>query len=202
MDGAPMLNREQLFILHRIPGRVRLGGEPLRGEPARAERIALEVRRIEGVTGARANPHAASLVIEYDERAPLAEILQRLTSSTELAALGFGRIERERPRLVKGAPGRAKSPAHTVESILRTASRLNSASSSVTPPHLDLKLIVPGALFGYGIFRLLTSRFGPTPHWIVFLMYGLDAFSVLNQSTIRRFFDTTAGAPRGGSAPS
>lgn len=192
---------EQLFIRHRIPGRLRLGGEPLRGDPARAERIALAVRRIAGITEARANPSAASLVIEYAASTPLAEILRRLAASVELAPWGFGRIEREGAgaRFVKGAPSTPATPTRTVESILRTASQLNSASSSVTPPHVDLKLIVPGALFGYGLYRLLTSRFGPTPHWIVFLMYGLDSFAVLNQSTIRRFLDLSAAAPRGGS---
>lgn len=199
-----MSTGEQLFILHRIPGRVRLGGEPLRGDPARADRIALAVRRIAGITEARANPWAASLVIAYDASTPLAEILRRLAASVELAAWGFGRIEREsaRARLVKGAPGTAATPTRTVETILQTASQLNSASSSVTPPQLDLKLIVPGALFGYGLFRLLTGRFGPTPHWIVFLMYGFDAFSVLNQRTIRRFLDPSTAAPRGGSGQS
>ena len=73
--------------------------------------------------------------------------------------------------------------------LLKTASRVNSASSEIAAGHVDLKLVVPGLLAGYGLLRLVTGRTGNTPHWIVFLMYGFDAFAVLNQAVIRRFIE-------------
>jgi hypothetical protein len=75
--------------------------------------------------------------------------------------------------------------------LLKTASRVNSASSEIAAGRADLKLVVPGLLAGYGLLRLVTGRHGPTPHWVVFLMYGFDAFAVLNQAVIRRFIATS-----------
>jgi hypothetical protein len=199
-----MANGQHLVIIHRIPGRLRLGGDPLRGDPARASRVALAVRRINGVTGARENPSAASLVIEYDASLPLGELLRRLEASAELSAWGFGRIEREQKGGASGGapPAAQGSPARTAETLLHAVARINSASSAVAPPHLDLKLILPGALFGYGLFRLVTGRHGPTPHWLVFFMYGFDAFAQLNQGIIRRFLESAPSAPAGGGIPS
>jgi hypothetical protein len=192
-----MANEQNLVVLHCIPGRVRLGGALLHRDAPRAERVARAAGAIAGVIGARANPWAASLVIEYDASVPLSEILRRLSESVELAALGVQRIEREWPS--RGSVG---SPARTVEAFLHTASRLNAASASVAPAHVDLKIVVPGVVFGYGLLRLLSARYGPTPHWIVFLMYGFDLFSALNQGTIRRFVDGVAGVPTSHGAPS
>lgn len=194
-----MSNGQSLFVLHRIPGRLRLHGDPLRGDPAQAAQIALAVRRIAGVTEARENPWAASLVIEYDAGLPVEELLRRLNASAELSAWGFGRIDLESKAPRGGARSAAGSPGRTAETLLHAAAQLNSASSAVVPPHLDLKLILPGALVSYGLFRLFTGRYGPTPHWIVFLMYGFDAFALLNQGIIRRFLESAPGAPAGGS---
>ena len=113
-----MSNRHPLSIQHAIPGRMRLGVEPLRGRDAEAERLAEAVRALPGIRGARANASAASLVVEFD------------------------------PRMTQD--------------------------------------------------DLLGRRGGPTPHWIVFLMYGLDSFAVLNQAAIRRFLEPPPAAAPGG----
>jgi hypothetical protein len=82
-----------------------------------------------------------------------------------------------------------RAPPRAALAVLETAFRANSASRTLAAGHADLKLVVPGMLAGYGLLRLLTGRAGPTPHWIVFLMYGFDAFAVLNQVMIRRFLE-------------
>src|SRR5262245_35929497 len=145
-----MSHGQPLFIIHRIPGRVRLAGEPLRIDPARAERVAALVRETAAVRSARVNPAAASLVIEYETGVPLAELIRRLGQRIELLAYGFGRIERERPA---PAPGPLPTPARTVETILKSAVWVNSASRAVIPSYIDLKIVVPGVIFGVGIYR-------------------------------------------------
>lgn len=187
-----MANGDHLFILHRIPGRVRIAGEPLRVDEARAERIAVAVRALPAIQRVRVSPLSASVIIEYEVGVPLAQILRQLGQRAELLAYGFGRIERERP----APPSRlAPAPARTVQAVLNAVARVNSASQAVVPPHVDLKIIVPGAIFGYGVFRLLTGRYGPTPHWLVFFMYGFDAFAVLNQGIVRKFLESAGGPP-------
>jgi hypothetical protein len=196
-----MSTGEPLFIIHRIPGRVRLAGASLRVDPARAERIAALVSGIAAVRSARINPVAASLVIDYEVGVPLAELLRSLGQRIELLAYGFGRIERERPAR---PPGPLPTPARTAQAVLKTAAWANSASRSIIPPQIDLKIVVPGLIFGVGIYRFITGRHGAAPHWLVFLMYGFDAFSVLNKGVMRKFLESPGSTPvaAGGGAPS
>jgi hypothetical protein len=182
-----MSNVPAVSILHRIPGRVRLGVEALRRSPGRAERLVERARAAPGVRDARANPGAACLVIEYDASLPLDELLGCLGRIPELSACAS---------LDPEAPPRndaRRSPAWTAEMVLRTAHKVNAASA-LPVPHLDLKILVPGALAGYGVFRFLTARGAGTPHWLVFFMYGFDVFVSLNRGAINRWLGEAAPA--------
>lgn len=184
--------RPSLSIHHAFPGRLRLGIEALRGKTALADRIAEAVRALPGIRGARANAAAATLVIEHDPAIPHVELLARLGGVVELFRLGVHEMPYEPPPRPVAVDWRA--PPRAALAILHTAARANSASRDLAEGHADLKLVIPGALAGVGLFRLFTGRGGPTPHWIVFLMYGLDAFAVLNQGMIRRFLEPPPAA--------
>ena len=73
-----MSSQRGVFIIHRIPGRVRLGVEALRKDPPAAERVAAAAARIRGVVSASASPGAASVTVEHDPATPLDEVLSRL----------------------------------------------------------------------------------------------------------------------------
>ena len=183
--------RHPLSIHHAIPGRLRLGIEPLRGKPAEAERVAESVRALPGVREVRANADAACLVVTYDPKIAFEDLMGRLGGVAELFRWGIHEVECAPPscRIPSPAP-----PPRAALAILETASRVNATSREIAEGHVDLKLVLPGLLAGFGLLRLVTGRYGPTPHWVVFLMYGLDAFAVLNQATIRRFLDTSTTA--------
>jgi hypothetical protein len=181
-----------LSIHHAIPGRVRLGIEPLRGQPDEAARLAGAVGALPGVHGARASAVAASLVVEHDRAIALEALLVRLGAVPALARLGIHELTWSPPPAPVAA-GRG-TPTRAAAAILEAAARANAASHTFAAGKVDLKLVVPGLLASVGIARLLTGRAGPTPHWIVFLMYGFDAFAVLNQGAIRRFIEPPPAA--------
>lgn len=179
--------RHPLSIHHAIPGRLRLGIEPLRGRSAEAERVAASVRALPGVREVRANAGAACLVVTFDPKITYEDLLGRLGGVAELFRWGIHEVECAPPSC--RIPSSPPPPPRAALTLLKTASRVNSASNEIAAGHADLKLVVPGLLAGFGLLRLVTGRYGPTPHWIVFLMYGFDAFAVLNQAVIRRFID-------------
>lgn len=179
MSTGPVLS-----IQHAIPGRIRLGIEPLRGRSAEAARLSEAVRALPGVRGARASAESASLVVEYDPALTPGELQTKLGAIADLARWGIGEIACTPTCPVATDP---HAPPGAAMAILQAAFRANSASHKVAGGHADLKLVIPGVLAGVGLTRLFLGLGGPTPHWIVFLMYGFDAFAVLNQGTIRRF---------------
>jgi len=191
-----MANRHPLSIHHAIPGRIRLGIEPLRGRAAETERIAALVRALPGIRAARASASAASLIVEFDPRTTQDELLGRLGGVAELFRWGVHELECLPPSC--SIPAGGHGPPRAALKLLETAARANSASRTLAAGHADLKLVIPGVLAGFGLLRLLTGRGGPTPHWIVFLMYGLDSFAVLNQAAIRRFLEPPPAAAPGG----
>ncbi len=188
-----MSTRHPLSIHHAIPGRLRLGVEPLRGKAAAAERVAAAMRALPGVREVRVNAPAACLVVTYDPKITHEDLLGRLGGVAELFRWGIHEVECPPPsRPASAAP---HPPPRAALAVLSTASRVNAASHALASGRVDLKLVVPGLLAGYGLLRLVSGRAGPTPHWIVFLMYGFDAFAVLNQAVIRRFIAASPGVP-------
>jgi hypothetical protein len=187
-----MSSRPLLSIHHAIPGRLRLGIEPLRGRPVEAERLAEAVRALPGIRGARANAAAASLVVEYDPKISQDDLLARLGGVAELFRWGIHEIECA-PASCPFSAGRQAPPPTTLV-VLETASCANLASRVLTAGYADLKIIIPGLLAGYGLYRLFAGKPGPTPHWTVLVMQGFSAFMELNQAVIRRCTDPPPAA--------
>lgn len=193
-----MPNGQEIFIAHRIPGRVRLSVESIRRDPARAEGLARAVRAVPCVIDARASADAASLVIEHDAHVALEDLLILLACVPELSVCATrGIAGLSRPPPARGAPS-AAHPERTAGLLLRTAARINEAAREVVLPHADLKLLLPGALFSYGVYHVLSGRPTTRLHWITLVKYGFDLFAILNQRAIRSFMEAP---PAAGSAP-
>lgn len=195
-----MQNDQRVHIVHRIPGRIRMIVEPIRREPARADRVAALARDARWVHGARASAATASLVIEHAPAVPAEDVLATLAAIPELSDCGSLSIaELSRPRRAAAAPG---DPDRTAESVLRAAARVSSASTALAAPHLDLKLLIPGALMTYGLVRVLSRSSTSLPQWMILFKYGFDTFAVLNQGVIRGYLKARAAARAGrGASP-
>jgi hypothetical protein len=55
-----------VIVKHRIPGRLRVAVPEFRFEPRQLRSLADDVRKEEGVVGARVNASCASIAIEYE----------------------------------------------------------------------------------------------------------------------------------------
>jgi hypothetical protein len=195
-----MSSGQSVFIVHHVVGRVRLCVEPLRRDGPRAERVEGLARSSPWVVGARANPWTASLIVEYDDGVPLEAVLAGLARIPELAECGELGLE-ELARPPARAAGVPPHPARTAGFVLKAAERVNAASSALATPHADLKLLVPGALVGYGLFCAVAGRGSATPAWLTLMKYGFDTFVVLNQGAIRGFLHGALAPAAGGVSP-
>lgn len=187
-----MSSGQGVFIIHHIPGRMRLGVEALRGDPERAERVADLARRSPWVEDARANPRAGCLTVEHDPEVPLERVLPGLGRIPELSDCGTRAVQ-ELACPCPAPPAEPPSPGRTARLLLEAATQVNTAACSVTHPQVDLKLLLPGALVGYGVLRAFAVVGGP--HWITLVKYGFDTFVVLNSEIVQRFM-TGAADPR------
>jgi hypothetical protein len=180
-----MSSGQGVFIIHRIAGRVRLGVEALRGDPEKAERVAGRARERPCVLDARANPWAGCLTVEHDPGVRLERVLAELGQIPELSDCGSRCVDDlARPR--RAPPAQPPDPCRPAKLVAQAAARVNAASCSVTRPELDLKILIPGALVGYGVVRVLGWG-GGGPHWITLFKYGFDTFVVLNKRVVQGF---------------
>ncbi|WP_437816071.1 hypothetical protein [Sorangium sp. So ce1078] len=184
-----------VFIIHRVPGRVRLGVPALRNAPSRAKDIAEMARACPSVVDARGSAWAGSLTVEHEPDVPLEAVLSELARIPELSDCGCHPLDSLAPPPPRcAAPAEPPSPGRTARLVVQAAHRLNSASQVVPPPQVDLKLLVPALLVGSGVLQVMLRRSPGMPHWITLIKYGVDAFVVLNHARIQGFF---AGAGAG-----
>ncbi|MGK4006971.1 hypothetical protein WMF31_30395 [Sorangium sp. So ce1036] len=185
----------EVFIIHRIPGRVRIGVGALRRDPARAEQIAEMARECPSVVDARVSPWAACLVVEHEPDAPIGAVLDELARIPELACCGGSSIDDLAPPCA--APAEPPSPGRTARLVRDAAVRLNAASQVIPPPQVDLTILVPCVLVGSGLLQALMRRAPDAPHWITLIKYGVDAFVLLNHDRLQSLL-ASPGAPEGG----
>ncbi len=72
--------------IHHVPGRLRVRTSAFRCQPSRVEATARQLALLDGVTEAKANPHAGSITVRYDPaRCTQGELLAALE---ELGCVG------------------------------------------------------------------------------------------------------------------
>lgn len=191
-----MPSHRGVFIIHKVRGRVRIGVDALRRDPSRAEAIAAQARECPSVIDARGSAWAACLAVEHEPDVPLEEVFNELSTIPELSGcVCLPTDELAPPRCA--ANGAPPGPSRTAGLVVEAAVKLNSATSALAPPQVDLKLLVPGVLVGYGLIQALTRGASAAPHWITLVKYGFDTFAVLNQDRITRYLEGLAGSAGG-----
>ncbi|MFF7796522.1 ABC transporter ATP-binding protein/permease [Streptomyces olivaceus] len=114
-----------------IPGRQRWDVGPVLGRPRAAEVLAAALRRIPGITEARANPVTGGLLVRHDARVRAADV---------------GRIVRRAVALVAGAPAGAERPAPA------RSEDASGGSADAAAPRADRGLVVrPVLAVGGGV---------------------------------------------------
>ncbi|MDD2768759.1 MAG: hypothetical protein PHT19_08490 [Methylococcus sp.] len=77
----PAAHRHGLHVTHRVPGRIRLKSERVKGCPQDAEKLAARLAKVDGIHHAAVNPATGSITLHYHWKA-----LKSLTFFAELAA--------------------------------------------------------------------------------------------------------------------
>ncbi len=77
------------WLLHELPGRLRISEPAIKAHPARAAALAAELRGLPGVTRASANPVTGSVVVEFaGARGPILDALRLQAALPAPSALG------------------------------------------------------------------------------------------------------------------
>lgn len=163
-------------VVSDIPGRMRVRLAPEQCAPdfmaALQERLSVQ----DGVGTVDSRPSSGSVVIRYDP--------QRQTRDQVIARLrDAGVTVEDRPR---GGGDESPRPATSMAAtrLVDAMAEANEALSRATGRSLDLRLLFPLALGGWGLLRL--ARTGPQLNEIpayVLLWYAFDAFWKLNYAS-------------------
>jgi hypothetical protein len=161
-------------VAHTLPGRIRLRVQSIRSDWARAAEVEERLSALDIVESVSANPRSGSVVVEYvPDGVGLSDLLARMSD-----ALG---IEIATP------PKRHPDATGFVDSD-EVAARVRTIAGSANKRvaelagGLDLRLLVPGALFFFGAGALLGARRRRMPEWYTLLWYAFSTFQSLNRA--------------------
>lgn len=175
------MDRGSVELLHATPGRIRLCVPEVRSNPALVREIQEQLSGYQGVRRVEANPITGSLLVLYDPKAASSVVeLARLfvpELALDEAALGFAPV----PSAGDADAGASAEPsASLAESITRYFRNLNEDVAAATGG-TDLKVLLPMALFVFGIKGLMFSKKPVIPTWYDFLWFSLGTFMMLNR---------------------
>jgi hypothetical protein len=160
-------------IAHAIPGRVRLQIASLHQDAVRAAETEQRLLELPGIDYVRANPKTGSLVVEYDPE--LAGSLNVLGMIAEAIGVTISE-ETFRPREHSPDYITAEEAAERVRGLVDDVNaRVAQAAGG-----LDLRIVVPGALFCLGVGVFLGSRRRRMPAWHDLIWYAFNTFQMLN----------------------
>jgi hypothetical protein len=165
-----------LTIVQAIPGRIRLKVFQLKYDTELARAIPTWLNCLHGVQRAEASEITGTVLVVYDPEQlrpqDLAEMLPALFPGIAPKAIDLAQAS-SGPE----APPTATAVAEAISSFFGT---LNAGVAQVTPG-LDLSILFPLVLFGFGIRSLLVSEeLVPVP-WYNLLWFAFGAFFTLNR---------------------
>jgi hypothetical protein len=168
-------------IAHAIPGRVRLKIAQLRHDAAFADELRQRLTSIEEVQQVEINARTGSVVLLYDA-AMLSASDSLHTLAESLTALFPGLTAEDLNAFASlSTNGAAAAAIPAVGRGVRTFfAEINENIERVTGGSVDLKVLLPLALFTLGVRSLLKSDKLISPMWYDFLWFAFGAYFMLN----------------------
>jgi Heavy metal associated domain 2 len=166
-------------VVHAIPGRIRLKVAQVRKNPVLASEIQTRLATIHGIRQVEVNPLTGSILMLYEAQdAAAPDSLRTLAESLATLFPGFdlNNFAAKQPSSTNGANS-APSLAGGVASFFGA---LNSEVKQVTGGNADLRILLPLALFLFGVGGVLMSEKLPLPTWYDLLWFSLGTFFMLN----------------------
>jgi hypothetical protein len=168
-------------VVHAIPGRVRVKIAGLKENPALVRDVQGHLSAVQGIQRVEVNPITGSVLILYDRTAfePLDSLLSLAACLSPLFPdLDFNRLEDWLTS--ENADGNALSLAERLASFF---GGLN-AKVSETTGGVDLKFLLPLALFLLGVRAVSVSGKGVLPTWYDLLWFAFGTFFMLNPGVV------------------
>ena len=160
-------------VVHHVRGRMRLRFDRDVNVSSAADRLRSSLAEHPGVQTIEPHPRTHSVVVRYD--AAVMDI-QRLLDE------GFPAAAVEILDTGVGAIARIASGTAVGKSVVRAVGTANSRLDHATGGVLDLRDVMPLALFGLGIRRLIQAGAEPVP-WYNLIYWGFSTFSILHGDT-------------------
>lgn len=173
------MESEGVRVVHAIPGRIRLKVPELKDNPRLAETIQDRLMAVPAIRWAETSPRTGSVLVLYElERLGQDESLRAVSESLEPVLPGLD------ARQLQATIGRETNGAQGLPSILDRRritglfGSLNNGLGTVTG--VDLRVLVPVALFFLGVRGLLASDQVRFPSWYDFFWFSFGTFLALN----------------------
>ncbi|HEY9683109.1 MAG TPA: hypothetical protein V6C86_16140 [Oculatellaceae cyanobacterium] len=171
------LHAKSKAVAHHLPHRTRLKLPKEHRDPATLKRVHERLKKTAGVSDVEINERTGSVLIHHEEdpvildnvSTALEDVCEELFEAV-LAAEGI-----EIPGL--------SIIAHVIrEGLSHADNRLADATNNL----IDLKMLVPIAFFGAGVFQARRNQgwFGQAPAWILFY-FAYDAYMKFHGPSVR-----------------
>jgi hypothetical protein len=155
---------DKLHLVSHFSGRLRVRARKFREQPKIAEAVVKRVSDLPGVLSASASALTGSILIIYDPRTvQVGALVEAVLSASGL------------PSVVADVAERASETA-LAWCVMQTSHTADTTLFRATNGQLDLRTLVPGALFVSGVATLLLKSF-ERPPWFNLIYWSYVTFN-------------------------
>jgi hypothetical protein len=168
-------------VVHAIPGRVRVKISRLKEDPALAREVQERLTAVHGIQQVEVNPVTGSVLVLYDRT-----VLESLDSLLSLGAEFNSLIPDLELSKLEDWLGSANGDGTATPIAERLGTFFGAVNAKVgaSTGGVDLKLLLPLALFVLGVRGLAVAGKGVFPTWYDLLWFAFGTFFILNPEVV------------------
>jgi hypothetical protein len=173
------MNCQNVYLVHALPGRIRLKMEALKGNHSLAKEVQERLALIKEAQQVQINPTTGSILVLFTPHSSNSADFQMQIAN----ALGISLTNVSGKKGKLGIPGNGcipRSPANLMNKVFGT---LNSAVFSSTGGVGDLRILLPAGLFVLGLRSLFMTDKVSFPLWYDFLWFAFGSYFMLNRNS-------------------
>jgi len=167
-------DRKSGRVLHALPGRVRVHLPQIKRNARLAEQVRRALSELPGIKHVSTNTAAACVTIEYDS-----ERVEEIAGSSPEAMRQAGAPGQDIRRWLVPPVDEVSATWDFTQLLMARLGRLNKTLGDMTGG-MDLRVLVPIALFAMGIRSLMLSKKPALPDWHTLLWFAFGTFIALN----------------------
>jgi hypothetical protein len=168
-------------VVHAIPGRIRLKIQKLKNDPAAVNEVVARLRKLPGIDRVEASPTTGSVVVSYGTSASGSDDITPGLSEAFGHTLFPGADPAELRRQLTQRTNGSAVPTPLASRIQSFLGGIDYGVERASRGTIDLRVLVPIALFCAGLAILSTSGTLPVPTWYDLMWASFATFVALNQ---------------------